>query len=95
MFNQRYAAEVDALSGALYTKPAETLKRIQENRVSRLVATGNDWVTGEEADWMLDHMVLRDKAEAQERAAVVAWLRKQGLDEIADDIAYGVHEASP
>jgi len=95
MFNQRYAAEVDVLSGALYTKPAETLKRIQENRVSRLVATGNDWVTGEEADWMLDHMVLRDKAEAQERGAVVAWLRKQGLDEIADDIAYGVHEASP
>lgn len=95
MIDKRYATELDALSGALFTKPSETLRRIQENRIARLVATGHDWIKGDEADWMLDHMVLRDRAQAEERAAVVTWLRKQGLEDIADDIAYGAHEASP
>jgi hypothetical protein len=89
----RVAGEVDALAGPHSVRG--TLRLIAENRLSRLVATGRDFVTGEEADWMLDHLVQKDRASDEERSAIVAWLRKQGHLDLADDIHCGVHEASP
>jgi hypothetical protein len=49
----RVPGEQDALSNRGGDSPAGVLARILTNRTARLVATGEDYITGEEADWIL------------------------------------------
>jgi hypothetical protein len=50
----RVPGEQDALSNRGGDSPAGVLARILTNRSARLVATGEDYITGEEADWILE-----------------------------------------
>lgn len=67
------------------------LERIRDNRLNRLVRSGDASVTGEEADWMLDNMVLKADAAREEQARIVLWLRANGHAEIALDIEHDAH----
>lgn len=88
------ASEVDAMSGVQYRSAETTARLIQENRTARLVALGDDFVTGEEMDWFLAAYAPRDRIVAEVRQQITAWLRKQGHEDIADDVEYGIWEAS-
>lgn len=88
------ASEVDALSGVRHRSSEATARIIEENRTARLVALGDGFVTGEEMDWFLTAYAPRDRVVAEVRAQIVGWLRKQGHEEIADDVEYGIWEAS-
>lgn len=45
--------EVDALANQKIDSPAGILAKITSNRRAREVATGEDYVTGAEVDWLL------------------------------------------
>lgn len=88
------ASEIDVLSGVQYRSADVTARLIEENRTARLVALGEDFVTGEEMDWFLAAYAPRDRIVAEVRKQITDWLRKQGHEDIADDVEYGVWEAS-
>lgn len=70
---------------------AAALERIQDNRRNRLMRSGDAGVTGEEADWLLNNMVLKADAAREEQARIVKWLRANGHEEIALDIEHDAH----
>lgn len=90
----RVIGEVDALSNAQFESFESVLERIEANRIARLNATGMEYLSGEEADWLLSHMVPAHKAHAQARAAICAWLRNVGGEQFVEDIEDGVYDAS-
>jgi hypothetical protein len=53
-----------------------------------------EYLTGEEADWLLSHMVPSHKAHKTARAAIAAWLRQVGGEQYAEDIEDGLYEVS-
>ncbi len=82
--------EFYAFSDALQSGRA-TLERIRDNRLTRLLRSGDASVNGEEADWLLDNMVLKADAAREEQERIVKWLKANGHDDIALDIEHGVH----
>lgn len=52
MNRTRVAGEQDALANE-DNSPAAILSLINSNRIARIHATGEDWVTGEEADYLI------------------------------------------
>lgn len=48
----RVSGEQDALANE-DSSPAAILSLINSNRIARIHATGEDWVTGEEADYLI------------------------------------------
>lgn len=90
----RVTGEVDALSNAEFESFDSVLERIESNRIARLNATGTDYLSGEEADWLLAHMVPSHKAHKMARAAIAAWLRNVGGEQYAEDIEDGLYEVS-
>jgi len=90
----RVPGECDALSSTEFNSFESVLERIEQNRVARLHATGMEYLTGEEADWLLSHMVPSHKAHKTARAAIAAWLRQVGGEQYAEDIEDGLYEVS-
>jgi len=70
---------------------AASLERIRDNRLARLLRTGDASINGEEADWLLDNMVLKTKAAREEQERIIKWLRANGHDDIALDIEHDAH----
>lgn len=82
--------EFYAFSDALQSGRA-TLERIRDNRLTRLLRSGDASINGEEADWLLDNMVLKEDAAREEQERIVKWLKANGHGDLALDIEHDAH----